>query len=63
MISVLWDTKLLVGIELADSAEMDVSSKNGDSNGLFGSQMLQLLDEPVSLIFVMLCGPMVVEIV
>src|SRR5690348_6873834 len=46
VVFVFGDVELLVGVELAHSGKVNIASKNGNSDGLCRSDMLQLADEP-----------------
>jgi hypothetical protein len=60
VVFVFGNVQLLVTEELPYSRKMDVASKDCDTNRLLSSNVLQLPDEPVSFLFVVLCGPVVV---
>lgn len=62
-IFVLWDLELFVRVELANSAEVHIASKDGHTNGLGFGDVLQLLDEPIPFLLVVLRCPVIVKVV
>jgi hypothetical protein len=60
MVTILWYSKLLVAVEATDSGEMNVTSQNCYANGFLRCELLEFLNEPVALLFVMFCSPMVI---
>tara|TARA_R110002003_G_scaffold59_12_gene5315 strand:- start:12570 stop:12854 length:285 start_codon:yes stop_codon:yes gene_type:complete len=63
MVFVFGNIELLVGEKLSNCREVNITSKYCDAHGLGGSDMLQLPNQPISLIFVMFGSPVVVEVV
>ena len=63
MIVVLGNTKLLVAVELTDSTQVHITTQDGDTNALLGGKLLQFLNEPITLCFVMFRSPVVIEII
>lgn len=60
---VFWNFEFLVGVEPAYSREVNIASKYGDSDGFCLGNMLQFSNKPVSLVFVMLGCPVIIQVV
>jgi hypothetical protein len=63
MILILRNVEPLSRIELANGCKMDIASQYGYSNRFGRSNFLEFVYEPVSFLLVMLCCPMVVQVV
>ncbi|KAI6764540.1 hypothetical protein HG530_008329 [Fusarium avenaceum] len=62
-ILVLREAELGVGVELSNGRKVDVTTEDGDSKRLVDSKVLQVFNHDRSLLFVVLGGPVVVQVV
>lgn len=61
MILLSWNVQSRIAVEFANAAEMDITTQQGDSDRMRKCQILQSMNETVSLMLMVLCCPMITK--